>query len=143
MRSKLVVGCLAVLLVAAASRCGGGGGNGNPGAPTPPSNPNPAPPTASSTVSIMGDRGAQSFTPNPATVAQGLTVAWRNNDNQVHRIVFNDGSFDSGNIAPGAASEPRALPTNGANYHCSLHPGMIGAINASSGTPPPCDGPYC
>lgn len=140
MPSRLVVGCSAALLVFAASRCGGGDSGGNPAGPTPPP---PPPPSASSTVSIVGERGTQSFNPNPASVIQGQTISWRNNDNQIHNIVLNDGSLDTGNIGPGAISEPRPLPTNGANYHCSLHPTMIGSINASGGQPPPCTGPYC
>jgi plastocyanin len=133
-------GSVAALIVVVSS-CGGGGSdspNPNPGAPTP--QPSPG---ASATVSIVGDRGGQSFTPNPSSVVQGQTVSWRNNDNVVHRIVTNDNSLDTGDIAPGATSAPRALPTNGSNYHCSIHPGMIGAINAASGAPPPCEGSYC
>jgi plastocyanin len=95
------------------------------------------------TISIVGERGAQSFAPNPAAASRGQTIAWRNTDGVVHRIVFNDGVLDTGTIAPGAASAPMALPSDGANYHCVLHPGMIGAIASSSGTPPPCEGPYC
>lgn len=111
----------------------GGGGQ------TPP----PPPPSGASTVSILGDRGAQSFDPNPATLSTSRSVAWRNGDGVVHRIVANDGSFDTGNIAPGATSGAIALAADGTNYHCSLHPGMIGAINAASGVPPPCSGEYC
>jgi plastocyanin len=130
---------LCVLCAIAASRCGGDSYD-SPMAPTPP----PTGGAASTTIGIVGDRGAQSFTPNPATIAQGQTLAFRNSDNVVHRIVFNDNSFDSGNINPGATSDARAVPTNGANYHCSLHPGMIGSISGSTGQPPPpCTGPYC
>jgi plastocyanin len=119
--------------------CGGSGS-----APTSPSSPSgPAGPSAAVTVSIVGERGAQSFAPNPAAASRGQTIAWRNTDGVVHRIVFNDESVDTGNIAPGAASAPIVLPTDGANYHCVLHPGMVGAIASSSGTPPPCEGPYC
>jgi plastocyanin len=135
-----VLGGSAVALMVFVSSCGGGSDNGNPMTPTPQPTP---PPAASSTVSIVGDRGAQSFNPNPASVTQGQTVAWRNNDSVVHRIVTNDNTLDTGNIAPGATSDARALPTNGTNYHCTIHPGMIGAINASTGAPPPCTGPYC
>ncbi len=117
-----------------------GGSSSTPTSPTPSS---PSGPSAAVTVSIVGDRGAQSFAPNPAAASRGQTIAWRNTDGDVHRIVFNDASVDTGNIAPGAASAPIVLPTDGANYHCVLHPGMIGAIASSSGTPPPCEGPYC
>ena len=34
--------------------------------------------------------------------------------------------------------------SDGANYHCPLHAGMVGAVNASGGAPPPeCQGVYC
>jgi plastocyanin len=131
---------LCVLCAFAAANCGGDGYSDSPTAPTPP----PAGGTPATTIGIAGDRGAQSFTPNPATVTQGQTLSFRNNDSQVHRIVFNDNSFDSGNINPGATSDARAVPTNGANYHCSLHPGMVGSISGGTGQPPPpCTGPYC
>jgi plastocyanin len=112
-----------------------GGSNGNPAAPPPA--------TASRSIDILGDRGAQSFTPNPAGVEQGDMVVWRNTDGVTHHIVLNDGSLDTGNIAPGATSAAIRLGVNGANYHCTIHPGMVGSINRSTGTPPPCDGPYC
>ncbi len=35
---------------------------------------------------------------------------FRNNDNTTHRIVFNDNSFDTGNIGAGAASDARTVP---------------------------------
>lgn len=144
MRSRFVVGCGVALLVFAAVSCGGGDSY-NPNQPTPP------PPSggggggggATTTITVLGDRGAQSFNPNPSPGTQGEMLVFRNNDNQVHRIVFNDNSFDTGNIAPGEASVARAIPSNGANYHCTLHPTMVGAINASGGAPPPCTGIYC
>lgn len=122
----------------AVAGCGGGGGY-NPPAPGP--SPTPTPPPAGQ-VDIVGQRGSQSFNPNPSTApAQGLV--WRNADGVVHRIVANDGSFDTGDLAPGASSAPVPVPAGGANYHCSLHPAMVGAINSSAGQPPPCTGIYC
>ncbi len=68
---------------------------------------------------------------------------WRNNDTVVHRIVSNDGTFDTGDIAPGATTRAIQSPSAGTNYHCSIHPGMIGAVNATGGAPPPpCQGTY-
>lgn len=116
--------------------CGGSSGSsGNPAAP--------APQSGATTVEIVGERGAQSFSPNPAQVNQGTMVTWRNTDNKVHHIVLNDGSLDTGDIAPGASSPALRLDANGANYHCTIHPTMIGSINRSGGAPPPCEGPYC
>jgi len=139
MRSSLFVGSIVVGL--ATWSCGGSGGSGgssgNPTAPT------PAPASTATTIDIVGERGAQSFSPNPAAVSQGTTFTWRNMDNKVHRIVLNDGSLDSGDIAPGASSRALRLDANGANYHCMIHPLMVGSINRSSGEPPPCEGQYC
>jgi plastocyanin len=121
--------------------CGGSGGYG--GSPTPPTTPPTTAPPSATTIDIVGERGAQSFTPNPATVRQSTMLIWRNTDSRVHHIVLNDGSLDSGDIAPGASSPALRLDSDGANYHCTIHPGMVGSIGRASGTPPPCEGPYC
>jgi plastocyanin len=135
MRSEFLVGMTVAALCAWS--CGGSSASpgGNPAAP--------APVGDVPTINIVGDRGATSFSPNPASVAQGTMFVWRNMDNQVHHIVLNDGSLDSGDIAPGASSRVLRLDANGANYHCTIHPGMVGSINRSIGNPPPCEGPYC
>lgn len=135
MRYTVVAGaCVAAAFV---TGCGGNGGGGA-SVPTGPSTPAPT------TITIVGERGNQSFNPNPATAGQGQMLVWRNTDNVVHRIKFNDDPLDTGDIAPGASSTPRAMPTAGANYHCLLHPEMVGAIRASTtAPPPPCEGQYC
>ncbi len=117
-------------LVAAAC----GGSNSNPGGP---SNNNV------STITINGRNGAQSFSPNPASFG-GQTVVFKNNDTVTHRVQLNDGSLDTGDIAPGATSKSVLMPSSGTNYHCTLHPDMIGAVSAATGAPaPPCVGIYC
>ena len=120
--------------------CGGGSDSGHGPSPTPNLGPAPAP---GGQVEIVGERGNQSFNPNPANAPSSQMVAWRNADGTVHHIVTNDGSFDTGNIAPGATSASVTIPTGGANYHCSLHPTMIGAVNSAGGQTPPCTGIYC
>lgn len=139
MRSSLLVGSIVVGL--ATWTCGGSGGSGGSG--NNPAAPAPAPTSTATTIDIVGDRGAQSFSPNPATVRQGAMFSWRNTDSVVHHILLNDGSLDSGVIAPGASSRLLELGTDGANYHCTIHRGMVGSINRSGGAPPPCEGPYC
>jgi plastocyanin len=89
------------------------------------------------TVTIMGQRNDQSFSPNPVPIAQGNVIVWQNNDNTVHRIVMNDGSFDSGNISPGASSTTMRLSSSGGSYHCAIHPTtMFGSINVPTTAPP-------
>jgi plastocyanin len=135
MRFPIATGC-AVVVACVLAACGGGS-SGNPNGPSPPAG-------GASTISILGDRGAQSFSPNPGTPGVNQTVMWRNNDTVVHRIVSNDGTFDTGDIAPGATTRAIQPASAGTNYHCSIHPGMIGAVNASGGAPPPpCQGTYC
>jgi len=96
------------------------------------------------TITITTTGGAQSFTPNPASMNTTGTVAWMNSDGALHRIVANDGSFDTGDIAPGATSRTVQPPVAGTNYHCTIHPAMVGAIGSAQGQPPPpCTGPYC
>jgi plastocyanin len=124
-----------VLAAAAAGLilCSCGGGGSTPSGPTP----------GALTITITRQNGAQSFSPNPAS-AGGQTVVFRNADSVAHRVRLNDGSIDTGDIAPGATSAAVEMPSGGTNYHCSLHPDMIGAVSGASGGPPPtCEGPYC
>jgi plastocyanin len=115
-----------------------GGGSGTPSSPSTPGSGSSDPVT----ITIAGERGAQSFSPNPASAA-GRMVVFRNSDSVVHRVRLNDLSIDTGDIPPGATSRAVRMPEAGTNYHCSLHPTMIGAVNADNQAPPPCTGLYC
>jgi plastocyanin len=127
------VGVIAIALTAVTA-CGGGGGS------------TPAPSTVGGsnpvTITISGQNGLQSFTPNPAS-AGGQMVVFRNTDTVAHRVVLNDGTIDTGEIAPGATSRTVQMPSAGTNYHCSLHAGMTGAVAGTTGDAPACEGPYC
>ena len=127
----IAAGVAALAALAGLVSCGGGGSS--------PSSPAPSGPV---TINIVGERGAQSFSPNPALVA-GQTVVFRNTDSVDHRVQLNDLSIDTGDIAPGASSRAVAMPAAGTNYHCSLHPTMVGAVGSVNNNPPPCTGPYC
>ena len=100
--------------------CGGYGDS-----PTVPG-PEPGKPTDVVMINIVGMKGTQSFSPNPATIPTGHTVVWHNTDNTTHRVVFNDGELDTGNIGAGQSSQPMTLIANG-RYHCSIHPEMTGS----------------
>jgi plastocyanin len=103
----------------------------------------PAPSPGAVTITIVRQDGARSFSPNPAP-AGGQMVVFRNSDAMVHRVRLNDDPVDTGDILPGAASRAVPMPAGGAHYHCTIHPDMIGSVNATSGAPPPaCQGPYC
>ena len=105
--------------------------------------PTPTPTNDAVTVSIVGQLGNTSFNPNPA-IAAGRMVVFRNNDSVAHRVRLNDFSVDWGTIQPGGVSAAFRMPAEGTNYHCDLHPTMIGAVAVDAGTPPPaCRGDYC
>jgi plastocyanin len=134
---QTVLGVVSALCLLAAA-CGGGSSN--------PSSPSSQPPTSqptTATIDIVGQNGMQAFSPNPASFG-GQMVVFRNTHNVPHRVVLNDGSVDTGDIAPGATSRAVQMPGGGTNYHCSLHPGMIGSVStASGGQAPTCEGVYC
>ncbi len=118
--------------------CGGysSGNSGNPNSPTPPKAPGVV------VVNVVAINGAQSFSPNPATLPAGQMIVWHNVDDVTHRVVLNDGSVDTGNLAPGASSQPMAIPAAG-GYHCAIHPVMVGSINQETASQQPCTGAYC
>jgi plastocyanin len=118
-RFFFAAGPAASTLVAAA--CSAGYGDSNPAGPT--SDTPPA--DGAIVINIVAENGDRSFSPNPATVPAGSTVVWHNVDRQTHHVLLNDRGLDTGNIAPGAYSQPMTLRTPGP-YHCTIHPDMIG-----------------
>jgi plastocyanin len=76
--------------------------------------------------------GSQSFSPNPANVRVGQTVAWRNADSLAHTATADSRSFDTGTIGRNATSAPITMSSAGAlPYHCALHPSMTGTLNVT------------
>ena len=132
---RLLGGSVAALAVAVTlPACGGKSDN-----PAGPSNTGGNPVV----ITIVGDKGNTSFLPNPA-VAGGQMVVFRNMDTIPHRILLNDSTIDFGTVAPGATSQPYLAPGPGTNYHCSIHPTMVGAISPNAtDPPPPCKDLYC
>ncbi len=125
-RKSLALAAASLALIALAVACGSSnspsspttiGGSGGGG-------------TADVTITITGMNGNQSYSPNPGTVAAGKTVAWRNADSVTHTATADNGSFDTGSIAPGATSAPITMGSAGSvNYHCRIHPSMTGTLN--------------
>jgi plastocyanin len=131
MRSSLIlIGILAASV--ASSRCGGGSSSQTATSPGD---------TASTvTVSIASTNGNKSYVPNPVATSSGEQLVFKNNDTVVHHIVMDDGSIDFGSLSPGSSSPAKGVGIGG-NFHCSLHPSMVGSINgAVAPTPPPGSG---
>jgi plastocyanin len=114
---------LAAALLAAVGAAACGGYGDSPSAP----GPSTPPPAGAIIIDVVAINGSQSFSPNPATIPAGQTVAWHNIDTTTHRVVLNDGKLDTGNIAPGRFSSPMTLAAS-VPYHCSIHPEMVGTL---------------
>jgi len=135
---RLIYGTLgAVALAVFVAGCGGSSYS----APAP--TPTPTPTPSANTISIVGQQGNRSFNPNPATLSSDGKMLFSNADRVTHHIVANDGSWDTGDLAAGATSASLTISGTGTNYHCSIHPSMVGAVSGSSGVTPPCSGLYC
>ena len=138
-------GTLALAMAGAliAASCGSSGG----GTPTSPTTPPPGGGGGQTnvTITITGQGGKLAFTPNPATIAAGQMVVFKNNDIVAHHVMLDDGTVQTPDIAPGATSAPVAMATGGSNtYHCTIHPGMVGGFNGAVAEPPPnCSQAYC
>jgi plastocyanin len=127
MRTLVTVGAVVALGMGMLG-CGGYGSGyssgigGNPNNPTPPSGPDIV------IINVVAINGAQSFSPSPAILPAGQMIVWHNVDNTTHHVVLDDGSVDTGNLAPGAYSQPMEVRAGGGLYHCSIHPVMVGTI---------------
>jgi plastocyanin len=62
------------------------------------------------------------------TITSGTTVTWTNNDAVTHTVTADDGSFNSGNIAPGATFSHKFSSAGTVNYHCSIHTSMKASV---------------
>jgi len=92
------------------------------------------------TVDILQGSGAnaslpQTYSPDPVTVVIGVnnTVMWVNNDTAPHTVTANDGSFDSGNMAPTGTFTFTFTTTGTYHYHCIYHPWMVATIIVKAG----------
>jgi plastocyanin len=84
---------------------------------------------ADKTITIVGENGANSFSPNPDTVTVGQTVSWHNAAGITHTATANGATFNTGNISSGSTSTAIAMSTPGSfPYHCSIHPTMTGTL---------------
>jgi plastocyanin len=114
--STFALSLLAITLAVAGFACG----SSSPSAPTT---------SADVTIAMLGDRGNQSYSPNPATMRVGQTVAWKNSDTTAHDATQDAGRFATTTVNAGATSAPVTMSTAGTfTYHCTIHPGMVGAI---------------
>ncbi len=68
------------------------------------------------------------FTPSSLTVSVGETVTWTNKHSMTHTATSDNGSFDSGNLAPGETFSFTFETAGTYTYKCNVHPSMTGTI---------------
>jgi plastocyanin len=115
---KLRLSLVAALMMMVA--CGG-----SPSSPSGGSNSTGTP------VSIVRQAAAlttNAYSPNPISISVGGTVTWTNSDTEAHTSTGDDGSWNSGTMAPGATFSRTFSATGNFTYHCTLHPNMIGTV---------------
>ncbi len=80
---------------------------------------------AGSVLMPVGVGSDQSLNFSPGTVVvvigQNNTVTFVNKDTSPHTVTADDGSFDSGNIAPGASWTYTFTTPGTFHYHCTYH----------------------
>ena len=112
----------------------------------PPQKPNIGP--TPTTIVIPAGGGLrilnQYYQPLAATVVNGSTVVWRNDDTAPHTATSGIGPsdtnkgkvFDTGIIPTGSSSKASTINGRGdVNYFCSIHPWMVGIITVISSPP--------
>jgi plastocyanin len=113
-----------VFAVALAVGCGGSSNPTTPSTPTSPQGPG-----IDFTININGNLGAQSYSPTPLNMRVGQVVNWHNLDSIEHTATLG-GAFDTGNIPAFSAHDNSVTMSKAGtfNYHCTIHPGMVGTI---------------
>jgi plastocyanin len=122
----LLLGCLALALVAAGcggdddDNGGGGGGGSGGGAQA------PAATGGSAKVSMKDIK----FNPGTVKISAGDTVTWTNDDSVGHDVT-GDGfkSGDAGGISQGGTFEHKFDKAGTFKYKCTVHPGMTGEVD--------------
>jgi plastocyanin len=120
---------LALIVVGLTLGCGGSDSNPAPSpSPTPSPTPNPPPAGTVSIISGASSLGDRAYNPNPIMITAGTTVTWTNNDTVTHTSTGDGGAFDSGAMAPGATFKFTFPAAGTFQYHCTIHPGMVGSV---------------
>ncbi len=91
----------------------------------------PTPAAGGSSVSIVAcatNKGSGAYSPNPITISRGGSVTWMNNDSITHTSTSDNGTWSSGNIAPGGSYTATFSSSGSFTYHCQIHPGMVGTV---------------
>lgn len=128
MRATYLAAAAAVLVFTAA--CGSNYSSA-PSSPSP--SPSPAPATGGPSLAITIPSGAatlanRAFSPDELDVSVGDTVTWTNTDSVSHTSTSDRSGWDSGVVAPGGKFSFAFQAAGTYQYHCAIHPGMVGTV---------------
>jgi plastocyanin len=126
---SLRIAVVPVILMFAAA-CGGGYSSPSP-SPSPTPATTPAPGGASAAVSIpvgAESLGNRAYSPDSLDVTVGTTVTWTNTDSVSHTSTSNASGWNSGTLGPGRTFSFVFQNAGTFQYHCSIHPGMVGTV---------------
>ena len=113
------------MTLVAVAACSNSGGSA---APTAATSQAPAAPAGGAGAVTIKDFA---FNPATTTAAAGSKVTWTNSDTTAHTVTFDDGSADSGNIAPGSTFDHTFATAGTFAYHCTIHSQMKGTVTVS------------
>jgi plastocyanin len=97
-------------------------------APTSATSQAPAAPAGGATAVDIKDFA---FSPASDSVPAGSKVTWTNSDTTAHTVTFDDGSADSGNLAPGSTFDHTFATAGTFAYHCTIHSQMHGTVTVT------------
>jgi len=66
--------------------------------------------------------------PDELDVAVGTTVTWMNTDSISHTSTSDANAWNSGIVAPGGQFSFAFQTAGTFQYHCAIHPGMVGTV---------------
>ena len=82
-------------------------------------------------VKDMPPGSPQGFEPAELQAKVGQVVKWKNEGAEAHTATADDGSFDSGSMAPGAEYQFTFSKAGTFTYKCTPHPWATGTIKVS------------
>ena len=72
------------------------------------------------------------YSPASLTIASGSTVTWTNSDSTSHTVTTEDGSINSGDIAPGSSYSKTFMTAGTYNYHDAHNTAVMGVVVVSA-----------
>ena len=88
-------------------------------------------PVSTATVTIT----SEGFDPDSATVQAGEAVTFENGDDQDHRVVADDDTFNTGTLKPGESTVVLFSEAGTVKFSDALDPSHTGQIEVTASTP--------